>query len=295
MSKPAAAKAPRGTHVCMAATTYNLGEIRVSQLVTSSGQPVGGEGVQYSPAMSADVAAPFVALLREELPSRIADPAKFCTPVDLIEEQKYLRFVCDDEIWTTDTERYSISGDGRRFSYIRKLAGGMEFQLFWVIPDHLDGPIDALWRSEHYDFLKLGITNGGAERLPFYFNMVSPWGNGNFTRRVGHGPWESHYDEAGEARVGNRVYRDWSNSNTLLLLQPDVQEQLLQSPGDFQITAYRVSSGVAVQDTLPRDILGTMDDEFKLGYARLLERQRTPQEKCRRVEAQDFPPFFIVN
>ena len=295
LSQPAAAKAPRGTHVCMAATTYDLGEIRVSQLVTRSGQPVGGEGVLYSPAMSAEVAAPFIALLREELPARMADPAKFCTPVEQSEEQKYLRFVCDDEIWKTDTELYSISGDGRLMSYSRKLAGGMEFQLFWGIPGTFDGPIGALWRTDHYDFLKLGITKGGTERLPLYFTMASPWGSGSYTRRIGNGPWESKYDEAGQARVGNHVFRDWSTRSTLLVLYPDVQEKLLQSPGDFEITAYRVSTGVAAQDTLPRDILGILDSQFKQGYARLLERQRAPQQRCKRVEEQDSPPIIIVD
>lgn len=295
LAQPAAAKAPRGTHVCMAVTTYDLSEIRVSQLVTRSGEPVGGPGVQYGPSMSAAVAEPLIAILKSELPARMADVPRLCTPVDKADEQKYLRFTCDDEIWKTETERYSISGDGRRFYYIRKMAGGMEFHLFWGIPHGFDAPIGALWNSEHYDFLKLGITRGGTVRLPLYFNMAGSWGSGNSTRRVGNGRWESRYDELGEARVGNRVYRDWSASNTMLVLRPDVQEQLLQAPGDFQITAYRVSTGIAAQDTLPRNILSLLDDQFKQGYARLLERQRAPHEKCRREEAQDYPPLIVVD
>lgn len=286
------ARKPR-SFACAAAAQYGSQPITVSLQYTAGGQRSGTPTVSVGKYIPAEVAETVVAQLTDVAERLAANPEQNCTPDTWKDELQYERFTCD-ESWTDGLDRFELADDGDRITVQRTYPSGMKVytnqQSYYIDRSPFEG---SYWDE---DFLRDGLGHGVRSRLPFiYVSMPMPWGSDRTLQYNAAGKLIGDSDELGEARVGEKFIRSWSNSNNLLFMPADVLDPLLSEPGDIILTAYSIKRGLVAREVLPRDFREQWEEKLKQGYRRLLAKQADPVNRCQHILYHQGPPIIIVD
>lgn len=276
-------------YTCMAVAYYGNRRMVAEQDFTPTGQPVDLARSEASADIPPEVATPIRVQLTADVLRMGSDPALNCSPAKG-DWQKYAYYGCA-EAWSDGPDQFWIGEDGGNARMIRTMPSGMSLQLGWS-----DNSSDGDPREGHYakpDFLRDGLSVGGTYRSVLHFELPAPWGRANAVRIDKQGNWLEPKTEVGEARIGQRVYREWSGANFVVVVRPEVLDELRKSEGDLVITAYSTVSGVVAQEIFPRDLHQQTEAKLKAGYRRLMIKQTDPVRNCQRQALEIGPPIII--
>ncbi|MEQ1496121.1 MAG: hypothetical protein ABL912_10245 [Novosphingobium sp.] len=287
------AKKPKDpkAYTCMAVSYYGNRRIVAWQDFNPTGQPLGPSGGVVTEGIPAEIGIPVVLQLTDDVAAQATDLPKNCSP-SKSEFQKYAYYTCEER-WSDGPDRFSISGDGSRVNLTRTMPSGMTLQLGWS-----DNSSDGDPRVRQYayaDFRRDGISLGGTYPPALIFQLPRPWGQANSVRVDKQGRWIDPKTEVGEARIGKRVYREWSGANFVVVVRHQVLEELRKSEGDLVITAYSATTGVYAQETFPRDLHQQTEAKLKDGYRRLMAKQVDPVKHCKREMEEIGPPIILTH
>lgn len=282
-------KAPKA-YTCIAVAHYGMRRMVVAQDFAPSGQPLGPPRGEVTEGVPPEVAVPVSLQLTEDVTAQAKDPPANCSPAKG-DVRKFAAYECE-EVWSEGPDKFVIGQNGAWVNVTRTMPSGMMVQLGWSAGSFEEDP-----RERQYvfgDFLRDGLTSGGTYRKPLIFELPRPWGQANSVRIDKQGRWLDPKTEVGEARIGNRVYREWSGANFVVGVRHEVLEELLKSDGDLVITAYSTKTGAFAQETFPRDLHQQLEAKLKAGYLRLMAKQTDPVKNCKRETFEAGPPIILT-